>query len=160
MPQLQEVLEIVRLGPSLTWSSRLDANHKFLPLPNHSIHTRAQNDSWEVHRVLSGLVLGGTLFGGLHCLAWNFQFPTPGETIAWRVSAVLITVTPVFLALFFTLDIDSDMESIVSATVFLIGIFAYVLARLSIIVEVFRTLLYLPPDAFIETWSGSFPHFG
>jgi hypothetical protein len=36
----------------------------------------------------------------------------------------------------------------------------YILARLFLLVEVFRTLCFLPPDVFVDTWSGSFPHIG
>jgi hypothetical protein len=36
----------------------------------------------------------------------------------------------------------------------------YILARLFLMVEIFRSLFFLPPDAFIDTWSGSFPHWG
>jgi hypothetical protein len=36
----------------------------------------------------------------------------------------------------------------------------YILARFFLLVEVFRTLCFLPPDAFVDTWSGSLPHFG
>lgn len=45
--------------------------------------------------VLGALVsLGGTLFGGLHCLAWNFDFPTRIEALLWKVSSVATTVLP------------------------------------------------------------------
>jgi hypothetical protein len=36
---------------------------------------------------------------------------------------------------------------------------AYILARLLMSVEILRTLLYLPPDAFVETWASNIPHF-
>jgi hypothetical protein len=41
------------------------------------------------------------------------------------------------------------------------GIFLpYILARLFLWIEVFRTLCFLPSGAFVDTWSGSFPHIG
>lgn len=36
------------------------------------------------------------LFAGLHCLAWQFHFPTEREAVMWRVCAMLCTVGPVF----------------------------------------------------------------
>jgi hypothetical protein len=30
-------------------------------------------------------------FGGIHCGAWNFSFPTPQEQVLWRVASVLST---------------------------------------------------------------------
>jgi len=37
--------------------------------------------------------------------------------------------------------------------------YLYIAARLFILVELFRTLFYLPPDAFTSTWTSSIPHF-
>ena len=37
---------------------------------------------------------------------------------------------------------------------------AYVVARLFLMFEVFRTLFFLPPGAFVATWSSSIPHVG
>lgn len=32
----------------------------------------------------------GTLFGGLHCLAWGFAFPSGAERVVWRAAALAI----------------------------------------------------------------------
>jgi hypothetical protein len=37
---------------------------------------------------------------------------------------------------------------------------ALVIARLFIIVEVFRSLYYLPPENYVNTWATNIPHFG
>ncbi|RDK41246.1 hypothetical protein M752DRAFT_253414 [Aspergillus phoenicis ATCC 13157] len=37
---------------------------------------------------------------------------------------------------------------------------AYIVARLFIIVEMFRTLAFLPPDAYVATWSSEIPNIG
>jgi hypothetical protein len=34
----------------------------------------------------------------------------------------------------------------------------YVLARLFLIVEMFRILCFLPPDAYLSTWATNIPH--
>lgn len=40
------------------------------------------------------------IFGGLHCLAWNFEFPTRTELVCWRVASLTsATVPTVALAL-------------------------------------------------------------
>ncbi|PWY82752.1 hypothetical protein BO83DRAFT_454768 [Aspergillus eucalypticola CBS 122712] len=41
-----------------------------------------------------------------------------------------------------------------------IGMLAYIVARLFIVVEMFRTLAFLPPDAYIATWSSEIPNIG
>lgn len=40
------------------------------------------------------LAISSLLFGGLHCLAWNFEFASRTELIAWRVACVVTTVLP------------------------------------------------------------------
>ncbi|KAF8329163.1 uncharacterized protein EI90DRAFT_3017398 [Cantharellus anzutake] len=40
------------------------------------------------------LVITGAIFGGIHCSAWSFPFPTPAELFIWRICAVYITVAP------------------------------------------------------------------
>ena len=40
------------------------------------------------------LPLTGVFFGGLHCIGWNFVFPTHIEKILWRVMSLLITCIP------------------------------------------------------------------
>jgi hypothetical protein len=34
----------------------------------------------------------------------------------------------------------------------------YLLVRVVLLVEVFRTMLYLPPSAYVTTWVSSLPH--
>jgi hypothetical protein len=37
-------------------------------------------------------------------------------------------------------------------------IFLYIIARLALLVEIFRTLFFLPPDAYVSTWASDIPH--
>jgi hypothetical protein len=39
-------------------------------------------------------------------------------------------------------------------------IIPYTLARLYLVIEIFRSLFYLPPNSFRNTWVGSFPQWG
>lgn len=42
------------------------------------------------------LMAGSSLaFGGIHCLAWDFDFPTRAELICWRVASLASAVLPV-----------------------------------------------------------------
>jgi hypothetical protein len=45
-----------------------------------------------------GASLVAVVFGGIHCIAWSFQFPTRIEKILWRSSAIVITCTPAFFS--------------------------------------------------------------
>jgi len=42
----------------------------------------------------------------------------------------------------------------------LLGILLYILARLFILVEIFRSLCFLPPDTWVATWATNIPHIG
>jgi hypothetical protein len=46
----------------------------------------------------AGLVMT-TVFGGIHCIAWFFAFPTSQEQVLWRMSAVAIIFVPLICPL-------------------------------------------------------------
>ncbi|KAF8640321.1 hypothetical protein AX16_010216 [Volvariella volvacea WC 439] len=46
-----------------------------------------------------GFSLVGALFGGIHMAGWNFDFPSERERMLWRVSSIIVTVVPLFVAL-------------------------------------------------------------
>jgi hypothetical protein len=35
------------------------------------------------------------IFGGLHCLAWNFELASRAELIAWRIASLVSAILPV-----------------------------------------------------------------
>jgi hypothetical protein len=49
--------------------------------------------------VFSIMAVSAFVFGGLHCLAWNFEFPSQAERILWRTTGVASALVPV-LSLF------------------------------------------------------------
>ena len=101
----------------------------------------------------STLMFGALAFGAPHLLAWNFIFPTPVERIIWRATSLYCTFAGVIM---FGLSIRR--------TIFVPGVAGtmgiYILARLFLIVEMFRTLLFLPPSAYVATWTANVPMFG
>ncbi|KFY83581.1 hypothetical protein V498_07958 [Pseudogymnoascus sp. VKM F-4517 (FW-2822)] len=113
-------------------------------------------------------LFGALFFGAPHILAWNFSFPTPVERIIWRTTSLYCSLIGIIMfpipALPVVLDTllgESDRrDSIGQGILFLAMVGIYVLARLFMIVEMFRTLLFLPPDAYIATWTASVPMFG
>lgn len=120
-----------------------------------------------------GSLVGGILFGAPHCLAWNFQFPTFFEQMLWRICSIITTFIPLIatapIAHWVRAQTPYDDISrpsldphgkLTGPFIFVAFILPYLLARLFIMVEIFRTLFHLPPEAFIETWSGAFPHWG
>ncbi|KAE8444728.1 hypothetical protein EG329_014288 [Mollisiaceae sp. DMI_Dod_QoI] len=108
-------------------------------------------------RMDDGFVIAGLVFGSLHCVAWNFDFPTPVEQLLWRISSVVML--PLYYAVLLC-DIHVHLAWLrlpLMLTVPLLAL-AYLLARLFLMAEVFRSLFFLPPSAFITTWSSQIPH--
>lgn len=186
LPSVQEVHDLANHGPTYFWTkhrlkSSCDNEFQFMPIPNdagHNIGTiqllllpwLGYNDELLIFGF--GSIVGGVLFGAVHCVAWNFHFPTSGEALAWRVCSVLISCLPALSVLSLSLWMKLNprhggirdgqsptAKRIVALVLIILFLIPYILARLFLIFEVFRTLFFLPPDAFIETWSGSFPHF-
>ncbi|KFY15126.1 hypothetical protein V491_05772 [Pseudogymnoascus sp. VKM F-3775] len=103
------------------------------------------------------LFLGALVFGAPHLLAWNLTFPTPAERNIWRAAALYCSSSG--LIVIATSALGERLNSLTNAIIS-ITVVAYVLARLFLIVEMFRTLLFLPPGAYIATWTSSVPMFG
>ena len=105
--------------------------------------------------------LTAVVFGGLHLLAWDYDFPTTEETAMWRCSCVAIMALP---PLFYGWVIVRHVEfGGRSDSVDIVGIaitFLYLVARTYNLLEVFFSLRSTPP-ALYETvqWPNWLPHF-
>ena len=57
----------------------------------------------DLHRCPNWVMIAftGSLFGGVHCIAWNFEFPTTVERWLWRASGVCIIIMAMSLAPFY-----------------------------------------------------------
>lgn len=132
---------------------------------------------------VAGAVLASITFGSLHCIAWNFSFPTDAEAFLWRLSAVFTIVLPLASAfsligalfLYRWLDtkqgrVNHESEyglHISTARGFIPMIFqfpiamGYLFARIFVVIEIFRSLFFLPPGAFQSTaWISAIPTIG
>ncbi|KAF8249274.1 hypothetical protein K440DRAFT_544157, partial [Wilcoxina mikolae CBS 423.85] len=132
----------------------------------------------------SGFLLSATvlpiLYGMIHAVAWNSQFPTPVERLLWRISAVLVGATPLVCVFCLVPGIslaggDGDMDpdppadlprffmtilTIMGLIVALAGAFLYPFARLYLIIESFLSLRSLPKGSFqTVAWTNYWPHF-
>src|SRR5258705_12285529 len=100
--------------------------------------------------------LFGVIFGGLHCIGWNFIYPTAFEQHLWRASSFAINDIPLTVA-----PIDYILENYKLNKGFLkvirfpldlimtILLFTYVPARLTLIGQAFALLRNQPQDAFL-----------
>ncbi|KAG2129182.1 uncharacterized protein EDB93DRAFT_1214197 [Suillus bovinus] len=107
-----------------------------------------------------------TIFGGVHCMAWFFTFPTEQEQMLWRISAVAITCTP-WLCLSLYLDslvrrFPDSLKHVMSSVYLVICsafVVFYITVRAVLLVLMFTTLRNLPPDAYkAVSWVGLVPH--
>jgi hypothetical protein len=104
-------------------------------------------------------LLMATIFGGIHCMAWFFAFPTYQEQVLWRMSAVAITCTPWLSVLTSLLLIVLDPQYAVVFSLYALYIILYVTARAILLVLMFTTLRNLPPDAYkAVSWTSLVPH--
>jgi hypothetical protein len=191
MPTKYNLHGIATGGPYYLWSTHItktthDKELDLVPIPNDACHLNTVLYHWSEYygynnAVISlalGAIAGGMLFGGLHCLAWNFHFPTPGEALAWKICSLITGGLPplsiVPLIIWLQLHPRDEMEGadwlrrarltilkpIVGVIIIVVFLVPYVLARLFLIFEIFRSMFFLPPEAFIDTWSELFPHWG
>ena len=133
-----------------------------------TFYSPLQNDDGEdAALAICVFSLSAILFGGLHCIAWNFHFPTHAEQIIWRTSSLFIATIPVTVLLsfiFHLIDECTGQEEGVGFYMFAgsISLFTglYPLVRLLLLVESFVLLRALPANAFLNVnWNNFIPHF-
>lgn len=190
LPEQHDFGYLAEYGPTYTWTlgrnrGMLDGEYGFVPIPNDASFWSSETKFW-IRRLVGwdlnlvqGAVYGGIAFGGLHCLAWDFEFPTPQDALTWKVCAILTISLPFPFAQFLLLwkrisegcnrhlyrpyypdDSREGLRRTIGIILIWVFIVPYILARLFILVEIFRTLFYQPPEVFINTWSGKFPGWG
>ena len=118
-----------------------------------------------------GIGVGGAIFGAVHLAALNFYFPTRLEQLLWRISCgILIGLPAVEVGIYSgymhwtKTRLDKRRED--SKVNRVLGMFGkalipvYLVARLYLMVETFRSLGYSKPDAFLEVqWPSAVPHY-
>ena len=116
------------------------------------------------HAILIGLFVG-ILFGGIHCVAWSFDFPSIPEKYIWRTSAATITAVPL---IFFVIVENVRMQTTDDCFHYFSGlriltvcfaIILYCISRAALVVLPILSLRCLPQEAFIDfQWSSFIPH--
>jgi hypothetical protein len=119
-----------------------------------------------------GMVLAGTIFGALHLIAWNFHFPSPLESLLWKLSSVFLAAVLPFCyisafvlermgfleGVFHTPRTQSNPTPLHMKIMVYLCLSSYVLARMCLMVLVFRSLFFLHPGTFVTTWAKEVPH--
>ncbi|KAE9381125.1 hypothetical protein N431DRAFT_476026 [Stipitochalara longipes BDJ] len=114
-----------------------------------------------------GLLLGGMMFGAVHVAAWDFEFPSLAERNLWRVASIVCTAVPFFTFLIAILpwvedegkhEILDEIRQIFLRCFLILMWVMYFASRLFLLIEIFRTLFFLPPSAYVATWAANVPH--
>lgn len=141
----------------------------FGPHGSHALETK--NAHFPIDAFPLGVAVGGLAFGSIHCWAWNLEFPTVTEQLLWRIASVVNATLPaVGIAADYLIirlrtgkwsinRAERPMSKFYLSKAGWIAAFPYVLARLYLMVEMFRSLAFLPPVAFQTVdWSFAIPH--
>ncbi|KAJ7366318.1 hypothetical protein DFH08DRAFT_1003089 [Mycena albidolilacea] len=93
--------------------------------------------------------LVGTIFGVIHCGAWNAHFPSTNEKLIWRS----------FLGRHWTGKTHISVEITTFIISYIAAPLAYITARLLLIALSFASMRALPDRAFVDVnWSTYIPH--
>ncbi|KAF8836767.1 hypothetical protein BDN67DRAFT_957565 [Paxillus ammoniavirescens] len=123
-------------------------------------------DDVDENSFLVVLLIVWAIFGGLHLIAWDFQFPSQVEKIMWRVASLALIVAPCIYFLGMVLHklgwlgtvmiaLPEAVAIILVSAPFLLG----VLARFVLLALMFASLRDLPPSAHDTVpWTVYVPH--
>ncbi|KAI1767508.1 hypothetical protein GGR53DRAFT_482088 [Hypoxylon sp. FL1150] len=111
------------------------------------------------------LILGAVIalpFGAIHVAAWNAAFPTVAGQWLWRVSS-LVSMLVLLVSLIIATSggnvyrqwLDDYAYWTVDCCLVL-----YTAARVILMVEMVRCMLFLSPEAYVRSWAGDVPHLG
>jgi hypothetical protein len=105
----------------------------------------------------------GIVFGGIHCIAWSFAFPSYAEQILWRVTSLSIvgffTLIALSVAVGMALRRVQVDVSLVAQAILPVIVALYAAGRLISLTIGFTTLRSLPVEAYqIVHWTNYIPH--
>jgi hypothetical protein len=95
----------------------------------------------------------GMVFGGMHCVGWDFPFQHHTEQVLWRAASLVILCSPISCLITYMFKHDLFL----CITIFCI--YAYVAARITLLVLVLLSFQSLPPGVYDSiTWTKFIPH--
>lgn len=128
------------------------------------------SENADIKSVLGTSSLAGVLFGAVHCLAWNFSFPSHVEQIMWRAASLGVITScaaALLTALCFNFNHDPNrLWEVLVALLARVGVvlsglaaFIYPVARIILLVLGITSLRSLPSSAFDTiNWIDLVPH--
>jgi hypothetical protein len=166
-PTPAELTQITNAGPTVFGPWRSDA-----AIPNNSAHwTTGRSFEWSS-------TVAMIVFGMMHLVSWNSQFPTQVERTLWRTSIFVTIIALPIVGLCMLLTKSRIRLSSLKRSrrplvwqerrfpqlAFWVELWLVaplcIAVRIFITVEVVRSLPYQPPEAFRNTWAANVPHVG
>ncbi|CEJ90122.1 hypothetical protein VHEMI05926 [[Torrubiella] hemipterigena] len=144
-------------------------------IPNNALHYDKDRSSTGSDHVVSAAALSLTVFGAIHCIAWNFAFPSEKEALLWHISSILtaaitplgLLLAPVFALIFLWRDKAEKSKKFLAVQKWVTNFFILLnviyiglvlAARIFVTIEVLRSLAFSPPGIFLETGAQGMPH--
>jgi hypothetical protein len=130
-------------------------------MPNFAIpHDRGQ-------LFLLGTTGGLLVFGLVHLIAWNFEFPTATEGLLWKISALAVALLPVaWLILYLCLEnaaiprVSEETKPQILGGSFWASAVLFIFPRFFFLFEAVRSTYYLPPSSYTSNWANNIPRIG
>ena len=114
-----------------------------------------RDDDWGPSSAYSAVFVT-MVFGGIHCIAWSFDFPSRSEQRLWQLSSIAITGIPLVVACMGFVDENYHK---IPWRIFALPLLLYVFSRVALLVLSLTTLRSLPPSAFQTVeWTTFLPH--
>ena len=105
-----------------------------------------------------------TLFGAVHCIGWNFIFPSHAEQYLWRLSSLVTTCTPVLMLATFWISNAIPPNRLtflphLTSAIYVTCAAVHISSRVFLLVVTITSLRALPPGAYVEvSWPDIIPH--
>ncbi|KAJ7641014.1 hypothetical protein FB45DRAFT_725093, partial [Roridomyces roridus] len=106
--------------------------------------------------------LAGSIFGTVHCAAWNAHFVTAAEMFMWKVCSIIIVATPpiwfLYPSYFSTAArfLEYTARSRIRNYRIMMLAVSYVLARCVLVALAFTELRSLPPSRYTDVNSAAY----
>ena len=108
------------------------------------------------------------VFGGIHCMGWNFLFERHTDQLLWRNACLAVLWSSASISMAYGIVVlskkwvflQSDFMVTLIITIISIGCFAYIGARLILVVLIFLSFRSLAPGTYdTVAWTKFIPHF-
>ena len=164
-----EISELPRFRDSNIRSETINGWPSGWPRLQPLLARRSRNVNWRStdsgqRRIQWTLWFLASLYGGIHLALWRHDFPTPVESLMWRISAVTLASAPIIVV--FLLNAKDVMGFAEYVMVFvprmvpILALLLYIFARVFIVVESFISLRHVPIGVYEGGfgWSKYIPH--